>query len=313
MGLHELYKCEHCPEFHTIELDLFLKVFFQVCVGQCAQRETDVKTEKKYLCNTLLYDILNSDSPNEVRRYFQLLDRNIENVKALGTACGLIEDNINEFALCKKEVNSAYQVVKCIKAGQRVCVRKLKVLLGGQPVHYLYRVAELFSSEPSQQWMEVFKFNIHVKPLWFTRNRVYQFPTRIVAAQSEIEGVTRYDCKIKVAGEFKLVLTFDLESNNKWIKNPNSLTEDVMSWALDWQTAPTDFTRFTDASTGKQRVPSYAPNLSRFYQNYVSASIPTVSSHDHGYGVPLSRTSSSQRLCLSIWHRFIQVKLKPKS
>ena len=61
----------------------------------------------------------------------------------------------------------------------------------------------------------------------------------------------RYDCKIKVDGEFKPVLTFDLQFIENWINDPTSPTKTVMSWALEWQT---DLTVTDGAFTGKHRV-----------------------------------------------------------
>ena len=103
--------------------------------------------------------------------------------------------------------------------------------------------------------MEVFKFNIHVKPLWFTRNRVYQFSTQLVADQAD-EDMTRYDCKIKIGGEFKRVLTFGLQYDENWIHNPNSPAQDVMAWSLEWQT---DLTVFDGAFTGEHHLTYSTP------------------------------------------------------
>ena len=64
---------------------------------------------------------------------------------------------------------------------------------------------------------------------------------------------TRYDCKVRIGGKLKLILTFDLETDENIGSNWSSPVENVMSQALRWQTVPIDS---NDAFTGKHRVPS---------------------------------------------------------
>ena len=91
--------------------------------------------------------------------------------------------------------------------------------------------------------MELVEFQIKVKPLWFTGNRVYQFHTEIVAKHGGIEDMSRYFCKIKIDGELKLVLTFDLVES----------IEDIMPAILKVQTNPA---MFNGAFTGKSHCPT---------------------------------------------------------
>ena len=150
-------------------------------------------------------------------------------------------------------------MIKCIKRSQRICVCKLKKILRGQPVTFQYRMVELFTREASKQWTELFQFNIHVKPLWFTGSRVYQLPTQIVPQSHwRYSGIlenphttTRYDCKVRIVGKLKLILTFDLQTEENIGSNWSSPVENVMSQALRWQTVPIDS---NDAFTGKHHV-----------------------------------------------------------
>ena len=110
--------------------------------------------------------------------------------------------------------------------------------------------------------MELFQFKTHVKPIWFTGNRVYQFPIQILQVHKGIV-MDRYDCKTKIDGEFERVLTFDLKFNENWTKNENIPTEDVMSWAL---TVQTEADLFNDAFTGNHHVPHLPPLSSPFFR-----------------------------------------------
>ena len=174
MGLHEFYKCEHCPEFHPVELDLVLKAFTLISLDKIAEKET-AENSSMYTYR-LLRDILKS-SPCAHRRYFEWLDKAMEVTQTLRDS---ICKNKTLESFHVKNCDSFYHLIKCIKRSQRTCVCKLKKILRGQPVTFQYRMVELFTREPSKQWTELFKFKIHVKPLWFTGSRVYQLPTQIV-------------------------------------------------------------------------------------------------------------------------------------
>merc|ERR1711935_1042114 len=99
--------------------------------------------------------------------------------------------------------------------------------------------------------MEIGQFNINVKPVWFTDSRVYQFPTQVVALPTGNEDmgpyhVGRYDCKIQVDGEFKKVLTFDLQLDENSIGH----VTDIMAQVLELQVAAAaDSTEFKEAFT----------------------------------------------------------------
>ena len=191
MGLNELYKCENCPEFHPVELDLLLRALTLDLVGKVAKAETDGGRPDKFRCYSVLNDILRNGSPNEVWRYFDLLDRNIQHLKASQGFRDLREEDCELYSAAIENIDSSYHVVKCMKTNQCICASKLKKMLRGQPFVWSmqYRIVELFTSEPSQQWMEIVQFNINVKPIWFTDSRVYQFPTQVVAVLTGIEDM----------------------------------------------------------------------------------------------------------------------------
>lgn len=138
-------------------------------------------------------------------------------------------------------------VVKCIKANQRICPGVLNKAFEGTLYHLLYRFTELFTCEPSEQWLEITDFNAHFKPLWFAGNRVYQFQTQI---QWDMESDNRHDCMIMIDGELKKILTFDLQNDDVYCDHPDGPTRtkyenEILLW---WQTNP-DY--FETAITGK--------------------------------------------------------------
>ena len=71
----------------------------------------------------------------------------------------------------------------------------------------------------------------------------------------------RYDCKIKVDGEFKIVLTFDIQLD----ENSFGHATGIMAQVLQVQVAAVaDSTEFNEAFTREHHVPSSGPNSSPF-------------------------------------------------
>ena len=82
MRLQEWYKCKHCPEFHPIGLDSFVKGYVAFCAEKHAQAEANDKRPKEYFRHIILLRILKTSAPDKICQYFERLDQNIANVKA---------------------------------------------------------------------------------------------------------------------------------------------------------------------------------------------------------------------------------------
>lgn len=169
MRLHEWYKCEHCPEFHPVELDVFLKVQSEKAVRSAIQ--DGLLTHKmEDLRYSLLKLILDTSAPQLVRQKFQELDDSLAWCKANKLPKQYIQG-----------LKGHSHVIRCLKANQCICAPKSTRLFEGTSCDLLCKVATIFTAEPSQQWVEITDFKMHMKPLWFTGQRVYQFPTQVVA------------------------------------------------------------------------------------------------------------------------------------
>ena len=82
MGLQEWYKCEHCPEFHPIGLDSFVKNYVVVSAETNTQVEANDERPQEYFRYTILLRILQITAPDKIYQYFQLLDQNHANIMA---------------------------------------------------------------------------------------------------------------------------------------------------------------------------------------------------------------------------------------
>ena len=147
----------------------------------------------------------------------QKLDEHIESLKVLTRYLGQEEKEELFFQL--QIFDGLYYVVKCEQAKQRVCADEWKKVWsrqGGKAS--LGYFAELITGEPSEQWLEITCFKLHVKPLWFVGNRVYQFRTQISRPQIDTDAVSytiTYDCKIIVDGYLIQIRTFDFPLRSK--------------------------------------------------------------------------------------------------
>ena len=260
MRLHEWYKCEHCPEFHPVELDLFLKAHTRENIPDFARKEMEMVNNSNDYMYTVLDTILKTSSLHEVGQQFNQLDKNFARAKVLDASQNFDHRTAQLATRNYKMFESERQMVMHIKRNQRICVRTMKNMFEGARPH-LCRAVEIFTSNPSEQWKEVTDFKMKVKPLWFTGNRIYQFLTRIVLIV--LEGLyTRYECKVMLDGEVIEILTFSLRVSGypchaHWSAKGPSL-EQTKVWLLPWQSDPN---KFAYAFTGKPTVCSSLHNL----------------------------------------------------
>lgn len=211
MRLHKWYKCEHCPEFHPFELDSFVKNYVVVSAEANTQAEANDGRPKEYFRYTILLRLLETTAPDKIWQYFQLLDQNNANLMACTNNNAILTaDEIKMWSNSHKMFEEEYHVVKCAKAGQRICARKWQNMLEETEQPFMAQAVELFKSGPNEQWMEIFGLKLHVKPLWFTGTRVYQFFTRVLRSCTSTRDFHRFDCTIFVNGKFSELLTFDL-------------------------------------------------------------------------------------------------------
>lgn len=210
MQLHKFYKCDLCQEFHPVELDLYLKVAIEMLVREFAYMEGERATSIQNLRFSLLRLLLETSTPREARGSIHYIEK-ISAHDALRNLNPRREGN-------RRQVEISFYVVKCIKLNQRLCTHKARWLFDWpDESHYNKRAVELITSEANEQWMEIIGFKMHVKPLWFTGNAVYQFRTQIVdpSATSDFGDLRHYECNIMLDGEMKKILTFDLMFNSK--------------------------------------------------------------------------------------------------
>ena len=263
MALHNWYKCDHCPIFHPVETDMFLKVQIYISVQTFASDEANNNIPINYLRYTLLKRILQTNTPRKLRQLFQKLDRNLERFQATIRTWNPAEkeDYFGE----SQNFACSHHVVKCIKTKQGVCAGELERAFRGTPLDWFCQVFKLFAREPSKQWMEIDGLKMHVKPLWFAENRVYQFHAKLVAVRTGNKHSRRFDCKKLVDGELKKILTFDLHFDENWPSCPEGSfrTKLAKAWILKWQT---DSNNFESAITGNPPLPQLLP-LILLYQN----------------------------------------------
>ena len=206
MRLHKWYKCEHCPEFHPFEVDVFLKLQTKNVVYSNTKIEAEPpKLSVESLRFTWLHYILESNDLYLAQQYVQYVEetRTYDKNRDLNP---LQAENRNIFEYC-------YHVVKCIMMNKLICSRKSKLENSQILKPFFWRAIDLFTSDAQEQWMEVFKFKMYVKPLWFTLNMVYQFQVQILDSysQSHQGDFRQYECKIMLGGELKKIMTFVLK------------------------------------------------------------------------------------------------------
>ena len=246
MRLHETYKCEHCPEFHQVELDKYLKrnAIQNVSAGLEELTRAMAQTQANYQRYFLLKLIIDTAGPpRQIAYYFQKLDENMAmyDMAILDLDKSLTQDRKNEY----QKFNYLYDVVKCIKANKRVCAAKWKkAFKNRQEAAVMNSIVDLFMLDPSEQWMEIIDFELQVKPLWFTGSRVYQFPVQVVCQELADENRTcsllfncflfLVDCESKQRNN---VLSFvhHFEENFEHHPNKNKRTNDVKAFTLGHQ------------------------------------------------------------------------------
>lgn len=149
MRLHKWYKCDHCSEFHPVEIETHAKVLTGLMVREGAEREVVNGVPLNYLRYYLLNQVLKSSGPyNLICRYFQKLDENVANNKRRQH----MDDSYSDAASESRNIEGLYHVVKCIKTNQRVCVAEWKRTSEGTPLVSLYQYIEFFTAEPDEQW-----------------------------------------------------------------------------------------------------------------------------------------------------------------
>ena len=160
-----------------------------------------------------------------------------------------------------KAVEAYDHVVKRIKANQRICTNVLKIAFEGArnrwrrySLHVLYPTIDVFANEPIEQWLEIFDFEMHVKPLWFTASRVYHLPIEVTAGTTGSRtDLLMFYCNIKKNQKHHTIVTFRLRCDRKVDAGsgpggyPGGPThEQLKQWLLMWQTQNAFFeTAFT--------------------------------------------------------------------
>lgn len=209
MQLQEWYKCPTCPEFHPVELDVCFKMILKGTLPSQAQEEMR-SGDNFYYLYAELYGMLEAKTFQDVHYWSQEVEQSIAFLRSVNSK-HLGNPNLIR---CQQNLEADYALVKSVKANSRICSSMLKSIFEEVTpvVNWRYYAVQLFSSDATEQWMEVKPFQLHIKPVWFATNRVYQLPTEIVVSKtgdSSNNLVTyMYMCKIMDDGKFKTILTF---------------------------------------------------------------------------------------------------------
>lgn len=246
MRLHEWYKCDHCPDFHPVEVHNYAKAFSYNMIFRRSEKEIEehVPKQKRWRYNlrmehNLLKRIILTIGPHElVSKYFQKLDQSIVDYKRF---LGNIDASSYKEELLKElyEFGALHTLVKSVKANKRVCANEWQGAYESASDSSPRRIVELCVSEPSKQWMEItgMHLKLQVKPIWYVGNRVYQFITRIMAPSTYIRDLDRFSCKIMVDGKLEPVLTFEVHYHSNWLSDDEPMiTRNTKLYLLSCQT-----------------------------------------------------------------------------
>lgn len=241
MQLHEWYKCSTCPEFHPVELDFFLKLWLKATLPSDAQEEMNSETNLSDH-NTALYMMLEAKTFHETCLFSQEVERGMAFLKSVKPE-HCIDPKIP--ARFQQDLEIDYHIVKRIKANLRICVSQLKSIFEETAPVLTWRhyAVQLFAADAHEQWTEIKSFQLHIKPVWFVANRVYQLSTKMVAATSDYfsrcSKTRTYKCQIMINGESRTILTFKYQYSTVNLDEDICCTEQLMPIVLATQTDPT--------------------------------------------------------------------------
>jgi len=231
MRLHEWYKCSSCKEFHSVELDRFLKTTI----------EDLVKDENNLGAVERLVELLNADNTSDFREACRVLQTEIETLytttefrraedaqltKVVGRLLEVAFHVLSRWKLANFIPRTPQQPVQAVQIwGPTICVCAVEKLcnvdltttsLMNKPdwkifcdiLHNWHQTIQLFKQE-TDHWMELTDIKMHVKPIWFDQNRVYQFPVKVTSFYDS-EGnanqlILKYELKINLGASFLTV------------------------------------------------------------------------------------------------------------
>jgi len=186
-------------------------------ITEKARQEVERKVPMNFMIYGFMKKILQTSGPEDlIGLYFQKLNESMAN--------------------CRNPIYECYYtVVKSTKESRGLCVDKWVHMLP------LPEFSKFFTGEPNEEWMELTSFKVHVKPLWFAGNRVYQFPTQLLRTgrwcqQEEVKFELAFNCKMS-DDDLKLIMTADFSYTEKWLTSSDGPTREKYSRTrlLLWQ------------------------------------------------------------------------------
>ena len=245
--LADAYECATCKHFHPVELDRLVKGIEEFAQYQHAAHHP-------YLPEHPPLMLLQSDSFAEFRDARKRIEKLIAQFK-MTEKKGSPEDR-QLYLYVRRNMEGFYYVAKCMKANLPVCVREMERFYGFDEAaptkkyigvetkrqaaqnYNLMQVVRIFTSDPIDHWIEIKEFTMHIKPLWFVGDKVYQFPIEL--AGSPGPGKTmQFKCQLKIGESAESVASFKIGFlGNKQFLSPSQ----VKLWAFGMAIAEHPFT-----------------------------------------------------------------------
>ena len=221
MKLHDSYKCQTCGKFHPLELDLLLKNMITTKISPLHDPfEIGLLDQYKLARNKGPHAIQAAD-----RMCISMRKYNQEGLKFL-----FCPDSMLEYK--RIEWDYKWCLRRAIALNQRVCIDEFKKAvrydlsfpsrmfddssdegimqkMAAKTLDRFHKYVKLCTNDPVNQWVEITdRATLHLKPIWFTGHRVYQFPVLTCEKDFRIDGPTHYDCKVGINNEETLVVSF---------------------------------------------------------------------------------------------------------
>ena len=222
MKLHDSYKCQTCGKFHPLELDLLLKNMLTTKMWR--------QLDPDEICLLGQYKLARNKGP----RAIQAADRMNVSMREADQKCLMFDPACPNSMLEYERIEWDYQwcIRKAVALNQRVCIEEFKKAvrydisfparvyddsndegkmqkMAASTLDRYHKYVKLSTNHPVNQWLEITdRATLHLKPIWFTGHRVYQFPVLAREPDFRIDGAKHYECKVRINNEETLVVSF---------------------------------------------------------------------------------------------------------
>ena len=198
--------------------------------------------------------LLHSDSFCEFRAACKRIEKLVGQFK-MTEKKGSAEDR-QLFFHVRRNMEGFYYVAKCMKAKLPICVSEMERFYGFDEAaptqnyigvetkrqaaqnYNMMQIVRLYTSDPIDHWIEIEQFTMHVKPLWFVGDKVYQFPIELTGTP-DMGKTMRYKCQLKIGADTETVVSFKIGFlGNKQFLSPSQ----VKQWAFGMASSEHPFT-----------------------------------------------------------------------